>query len=324
MSRAPIDRRALMAAGMALGLAPAVARAEPQHVPEDFVRMPLWPGNPPGSDGVTAIEQETLRTPASPKDDTAFVHVRRPTITMLRPARPNGGALLLIPGGGYSRVAIGHEGYQIARRFAAAGYHCYILVYRLPADGWAAGPDAPLQDAQRALRLVRSRAAMDGFDPAEIGTIGFSAGGHLAARLATQTDRQAYTAIDAIDALPLATMVAGLLYPVVLLDGPFVHRGSRTQMLGESPTPERERAFSADSHIAPGTPPAFLAHALNDASVPVENSLAMLTALRAAKIPSELHLFETGGHGFGLALPDGTPSPWPELFIGWARRHGMP
>lgn len=324
MSAPRIDRRTLMAAGVTLGLTAMAAQAEPQQVPEDFARLPLWPGNPPGSEGVTAVEQETLRTPSSPKDDTAFVHVRRPTITMLRPAKPNGGALLLIPGGGYSRVAIGHEGYQIARRFAAAGYHCYILVYRLPADGWAAGPDAPLQDAQRALRLVRSRAASDGFDPAKIGVIGFSAGGHLAARLATQADRTAYAPIDAIDRLPLTATVAGLLYPVVLLDGPFVHRGSRAQMLGENPTPERERAFSADSHVAPGTPPAFLAHAINDASVPMENSLAMLAALRGAKVPAELHLFETGGHGFGLALPDGTPSPWPDLFIGWARRHGMP
>jgi acetyl esterase/lipase len=319
-----IDRRTLIGAGMALGLAPAAQAAMAQHVPEDFVRMPLWPGKPPGSDGVAAQEQESLRTPNSPKDDTAFVHVTRPTLTMLRAPRPNGAALLLIPGGGYRRVAIGHEGYEIARRFAAAGYHCYILVYRLPADGWAAGPDAPLQDAQRALRMVRSRATTDGFDPAKIGMIGFSAGGHLAARLASTADRSVYPAKDAIDALPLTAAVAGLLYPVVLFDGPDVHTGSRNEMLGAAPAAERARAYSADSRIAPGTPPSFLAHALDDHSVPPENSLAMLAALRRANVPSEMHLFETGGHGFGLALPDGTPSPWPDLFMTFARRHGMP
>ncbi|MBC9031890.1 alpha/beta hydrolase [Sphingomonas sp. JC676] len=318
-----IDRRSLIAVGAALGLAPA-ARAVPQEVPADFVRMPLWPGKPPGSDGVTAQEQESLRTPNSPKDDTAFVHVTRPTLTMLRAPKPNGAALLLIPGGGYRRVAIGHEGYEIARRFAAAGYHCYILAYRLPADGWTAGPDAPLQDAQRALRIVRSRAAADGFDPVKIGMIGFSAGGHLAARLASTSDKPVYLAKDAIDALPLSAMVAGLLYPVVLLDGPNIHTGSRNEMLGTAPAPDRARAYSADNRIAPGTPPSFLAHALDDRSVPPENSLAMLAALRNAKVPSEMHLFETGGHGFGLALPDGTPSPWPELFMTFARRHGMP
>jgi len=317
-----IDRRTLMSAGLALGLGSGAAFA--QHVPEGFVRMPVWPGEPPGSAGVHVVEQENLRTPGSPKDDTAFIHVRRPSLTMLRPARRNGGALLLIPGGGYRRVAIGHEGYQIARHFAAQGYCCYILVYRLPADGWAAGADAPLQDAQRALRLVRSRATIDGFDPAKIATIGFSAGGHLAARLAARRNDPAYTAIDAHDSLPLTLAVAGLLYPVVLLDGPHAHRGSRAEMLGPAPTPAQAGRLSADSGVGRDMPPTFLAHALDDASVPPENSLAMLAALRAAGVPAEAHLFETGGHGFGLKLPDGTPSPWPDLFLAWARRHGMP
>lgn len=317
-----IGRRTLIGAGLALGL--GSGRALAQHVPDDFVRVPLWPGEPPGGAGVTVVEREMLRTPGSPKDDTAFTHVRRPSLTLLRPARRNGGALLLIPGGGYRRVAIGHEGYQIARHFAALGYCCYILVYRLPADGWAAGADAPLQDAQRALRLVRSRAAADGFDPAKVAAIGFSAGGHLAARLAARPALPAYAAVDARDALPLTLAAAGLLYPVVLLDGPHAHRGSRTEMLGAAPAPERARNLSADSNIGRDMPPTFLAHALDDASVPPENSLALLSALRAAGVPAEAHLFEAGGHGFGLRLPDGTPSPWPGLFLGWARRHGMP
>jgi acetyl esterase/lipase len=319
-----IDRRTLIAAGAALGLAPTAHAAVPEHVPEDFVRMPLWPGKPPGGEKVTVQEQETARTPGSLKDDRAFAHVTRPTLSLLLAPKPNGGALLVIPGGGYRKVAIGHEGYDIARRFTASGYHCYVLTYRMPGDGWTAGPDTPLQDAQRALRMVRSRAAADGFDPAKIGMIGFSAGGHLAARLASTADRSVYPATDAIDALPLTAAVAGLLYPVVLLDGPNIHTGSRNEMLGATPASERARAYSADSSVAPGTAPSFLAHALDDHSVPPENSLAMLAALRRANVPSEMHMFETGGHGFGLTLPDGTPSPWPELFMTFARRHGMP
>jgi acetyl esterase/lipase len=250
------------------------------------------------------------------------MHVAQPTLTHIRPAKPNGAALLMMPGGGYVRVAVGLEGYAIARRFADAGYHCFVLVYRLPADGWAAGPDAPLQDAQRAMRLIRGSAARDGFDAGRVGVIGFSAGGHLAGRLAT-VEQSSYTPIDAADAAPFVPQVAGLLYPVMQMAGPFTHKGSRDQMFGASADPARLAAYSVEQHVTPRTPPTFLAAAADDHVVPVENSIGMFAALRAAGVATEMHLFEKGGHGFGLKTPDGRPSPWPDLLLHWAETHGV-
>jgi len=230
---------------------------------------------------------------------------------------------MLIPGGGYSRVAIGHEGYSIARRFAEAGYVCFVLLYRLPADGWAAGAEAPLQDAQRALRLVRSMAGKEKFDANRVGVIGFSAGGHLAAWLTSRTPVESYKPVDAADREPIKAAVAAYMYPVIQMEGPFVHKGSRTQLLGENPSAERMRAYSLDQDVSAQTPPVFLAHAIDDPAVPVDNSIAMLAALRAQKIPAECHLFENGGHGFGITAQAQSAAPWPDLFLAFAKRHGV-
>lgn len=316
-----LDRRSLLMAGAFAGMASA-AKALP--VPEGFERFPIWPGAIPGGAGLKLVDREVLRRPDGPADDTAFEQIATPTLTMIRPRKSNGAALLLLPGGGYRRIAIGHEGYAIARRFAAEGYTCFILLYRLPADGWADGPDAPLQDAQRALRIVRQRAAKDGFSPDRIGVIGFSAGGHLAARLATRFSQSTYQPVDDIDSLSARPTVANLMYPVMTMSDPLVHAGSREKLLGFNPTEERLRYLSPELGVPADAPPTFLAHAADDATVPVGNSLLMFSALQTAKIPAEMHIFETGGHGFALKLPDGTISPWPILFMDWARRHGMP
>ncbi|WP_336971556.1 alpha/beta hydrolase [Sphingobium aromaticiconvertens] len=326
MSQKGLDRRSVIvaASGLGLGLMTAPALAQGFPVPQGFVRFPLWKGKAPGSERVTVKQEEGLRTPASPVDDTFFAHIVTPTLTMLRPARPNGAAMLLIPGGGYRRVAIGKEGYAIARRFAQAGYTCFILLYRLPADGWAAGTEAPLQDAQRALRMVRNMAAKEGFDGNRIGVMGFSAGGHLAAWLTSRAPVETYRPADAIDKEPLHTNVAALMYPVIQMEGGFVHAGSRTELLGATPSVDRMKIYSMDQMVAQQTPPTFLAHAIDDKTVPVENSLSMLASLRAGAIPAECHLFETGGHGFGLTMgPEAAPAQWPELFLAFAKRHGV-
>ncbi len=319
-----IDRRRLLGGAAALALAGHAARAlaETFPLPRGFTRFPIWPGKAPGSDGVTVVEKEGLRRPDSPPDDTYFEHVVTPTLTMLRPKTPNGAAMLLIPGGGYVRVAIGLEGYEIARRLASAGYTCFILLYRLPADGWAAGSDAPLQDAQRALRTVRSMAPKEGFDPARIGVLGFSAGGHLAAWLATQDAKPSYPPQDAIDRQPLGVKVAGLLYPVIMMDGPFAHPGSRLNLLGKDPTPERARAYSMEQNVAADAPPTFIAQAIDDRTVPIQNATAMMMALKQRNVPVEAHIFEAGGHGFGIGAAAAAASAWPELFLAFARRHG--
>lgn len=325
-----IDRRSLIA-----GTVASAAMAGPVlgqtisngafPLPAGFERFPIWPGKAPGGEHVTVQEVETLRRPDSGPDDGVFAHVVTPTLTLLRPtsvgARPNGAAMLLIPGGGYSRVAIGHEGYNIARRLAAAGYACFSLLYRLPGDGWAAGAEAPLQDAQRALRLVRALAPREHYDANRVGVMGFSAGGHLAAWLTSRAPMETYQPIDAADREPIRAAVAAYLYPVIQMEGPFVHAGSRAQLLGPNPTAERMRAYSLDQDVSAETPTVFLAHAIDDPAVPVDNSLAMLAALRARRIPAECHLFENGGHGFGLVAPPAAPAPWPDLFLQFAKRH---
>ncbi|HUD94794.1 alpha/beta hydrolase [Sphingobium sp.] len=324
-----LDRRELMTTAVASAgtlltgaFAPA-ALAQSFPLPQGFERFPIWPGKAPGAENVHVQEVETLRRPDSGPDDGVFAHIVTPTLTMLRPARPNGAAMLFIPGGGYLRVAIGHEGYSLARRFAQAGYVCFVLLYRLPGDGWAAGPEAPLQDAQRALRLVRSLAPRERFDANRIGVMGFSAGGHLAAWLTSRMAAETYKPIDAADREPIKAALAAYIYPVIQMEGPFAHAGSRTQLLGATPSPERMRAYSLDQDVSAQTPPVFLAHALDDKAVPPENSLSMLAALRAKAIPAECHLFENGGHGFGLVPEPAAPAHWPDLFLSFAKRHGL-
>ena len=319
----PIDRRTLLAGTFASATLAKPALAQSFPLPQGFERFPIWPGKAPGGERVTVREVESLRRPDSGPDDGVFAHVVTPTLTVRRPAKPNGAAILLIPGGGYTRVAIGHEGYNIARRFADAGYVCFSLLYRLPADGWAAGAEAPLQDAQRALRLIRALAPRETFDANRIGVMGFSAGGHLAAWLTSRTPQDSYAPIDAADREPVKAAIAAYMYPVIQMEGAFVHQGSRTQLLGPDPTMERMQAYSLDRHVSAETPPVFLAHALDDKAVPPENSLAMLAALRAKGVASECHLFENGGHGFGLVSPPAAPAPWPDLFMAFAKRHGL-
>ncbi|WP_246448664.1 alpha/beta hydrolase [Novosphingobium flavum] len=307
---------ALLAAGSAVraGAKTILPKAAPISI------VPLWPDGPPGGIPAGLAEQEIPRSPTGPADDTAFLHVTRPVLLHCRPTRPNGAAVLIVPGGGYVRVAIGLGGEALLRAFAAAGYSAYLLRYRLPGDSWQAGPDAPLQDAQRALRLIRSRAWVDGFAAERIAVWGGSAGGHLAARLVNAA-RPVYAAADAVDALPLGVKAALLLYPVNLMTGPFVHAQSRQELLGAAPRADAN-GYAAEAGVAAGSPPTFLAHALDDGVVPVDNSLSYLAALRRAGVPSELHVVESGGHGFGWAGEDGAPLPWTGLALRFLARHG--
>ncbi len=284
------------------------------------MHLPLWPGDAPGGSGVTAEAAEIPRSAEGPADDTAFVHVRNPFLIHMPPVVPNGAALLMIPGGGYVRVAVGRGGRAMADYFARLGFAVYTLVYRLPADGWAAGPDAPLQDAQRALRLVRSLAVSDGFDAERVGILGGSAGGHPAARLALRQDIASYSPLDAVDRLPLAPKVAALLFPVVATTGPYAHRGSVEQMFPGGTTEVAAAPYAANALVAPGTPPTFLAHAMDDRVVNWRNSALLMDKLADASIAQQAHFFEAGGHGFGL---EGPAAHWSDLFLEFARRHAL-
>lgn len=303
----------------ALAMTPVSQTLAPPD-PTETIR--LWPDGAPGGERVTVTPLVTERSTDPAFHDRFARYTTDPILTVLHPERPNGASLLLIPGGGYKWAVVDKEGLDCARVFAAAGITCFVLRYRLPGDGWAAGPDAPLQDAQRALRIVRARAAADGLDPARVAVLGASAGGHLAGMLTARTD-ETYAPVDEIDTASMRPDLSILLYPVATMSDPHVHAGSRREMLGEAPSAEAITRYSLERMDWTGRPPVFLLHAMDDEAVPVENSLSLLPVIRAAGVPVEAHLFQEGGHGFGVRLIAGKPAAvWPELVLRWAKRVG--
>jgi len=312
-----IDRRTLIAAALA---AASVTKASAANAPE---RYPIWPSRPPGGERLMVTDEVVRRTPDGPPDDIAWPHVATPMVTVVPAVRPTGAAVLLCPGGAYTRVAVGRNGSEIAHMFAARGITAFDLLYRLPHDGWAAGPDAPLQDAQRAMRWIRANAARWQIDAARVAACGFSAGGHLAARLGSRAALPTYVAVDAVDRLPVRPVALGLFFPVITLVGPAAHSVSKRELLGGDMSDARARRYSAETDLPSDMPPTFLALAANDPVVPPANALTMFEALQQAHIPSELMVFEQGGHGLPLVRSNGTPHPWPSLFLDFAQRHGL-
>ena len=318
--RSLLGAAAVTAAAAGVAASPSMAQTIAPADPTETVH--LWPNGAPGGENVTVTPIVPERSTDPSFHDRYAQYTTDPILTVMRPERPNGAALLLIPGGGYRWAVLDKEGFDVARVFAAAGVTCFVLRYRLPADGWAAGPNAPLQDAQRALRLIRAHAADYGVDPTRIASLGASAGGHLAGLLAARPDAT-YEAVDAADAVSHRPDLNILLYPVATLADPFAHKGSREHLLGLSPTPEQIAQWSLDRMDWTGVGPTVLIHALDDASVPPENSLQLLTALRASAVVSEAHLFQEGGHGFGIRLIAGKPAAiWPDLVLAFGRRNG--
>jgi acetyl esterase/lipase len=284
--------------------------------------MDLWPGLVPGGERVTVVQAEVERSHDPSFHDVAIVHTTRPTLTYFRPQAPNGASVLIIPGGSYQRVVVGKEGYEIANWLTSHGVAAFVLLYRLPADGWSAGPDAPLQDAQRALRLIRRQASALGLDPNRVAVMGFSAGGHLAARAATRFASKIYDPMDEADTLCARPDLAALGYAVISFKEGVAHMGSRTQMLGANPDARTINAYSAEVDVPSQTPPTFLMCAADDATVPPDNSILMFRALRHAAVPAALHIFDAGGHGFGLHTgADPSSASWLDLFLAWSRGH---
>ncbi|MDG2534006.1 alpha/beta hydrolase [Sphingomonas sp. HITSZ_GF] len=316
MALPEITRRTLLAGSAAAATIPLPALAAPVE------RFPIWPKAPPGGEGLRIQDISVKRSATGGPDDIAWTHVATPMLNVIPAASPNGAAILIIPGGGYVRVAVGREGSSQAHMFAARGYTVFELLYRLPHDGWAAGVDVSLQDAQRAMRLIRAGAEKWRFDPARVATIGFSAGGHLTARLASRFALKTYDPVDAADTQPTRPTVAGLFFPVITLAGPAAHGDSKRELLGKDVTPERIARYSAETDLPADMPPTFVACAANDPVVSPANSLMIFAALQAAKIPSELHVFEKGGHGLPMKEA-GQDHPWPGLFERFARNHGL-
>jgi acetyl esterase/lipase len=319
-----LDRRSFIALGGTLLLAQGASAQDrklappppPKVLPENWKQapsIPLWPGKPPGS----GFKAQTLPADWSP---VFLRNVSTPDLRVFRPQRPNGHALLVIPGGAYWFVSAANEGAELAPRMTAHGVTVFVLTYRLPGEGWQNRADVPLQDAQRAMRVIRSQASRYGIDPNKVSALGFSAGGHLTATLATQHAEATYKPVDAADQHSARPFAAGLVYPVITMEKPWTHEQSRGLLLGDK-APESEVARrSAEKHVDASTPPVFTVHAMDDAAVPVENSLRMMDALRAAKRPVEAHLIQEGGHAFGVGYPNTASAHWIELFSTWLAR----
>jgi acetyl esterase/lipase len=319
-----LDRRAILGLATAAAAATPALADPPGTLPDPTEVVPLWPGRPPGAQRILPREQIVDRRATSGFQDRFVTGVGAPLMTVFRPARPNGAVVLIAPGGGYIRVVIDKEGFEVGHRLAAAGITSFVLRYRLPAEGWDRQADVPLQDAQRAIRLIRAGAAGFGIDPKRVAAMGFSAGGHVMASLATRSRASVYAPVDGADRLDARPDLSVLMYPVIDMARPFAHPGSREALLGKPPERGAETAYSPQLHVDGATPPTFLVHAWNDPGVPTENSLNYLAALRAAKVPAEAHIFEEGGHGFGIYGARGKPAAaWPDLFLAWAARHGF-
>jgi acetyl esterase/lipase len=295
---------AILAIILSMSSAQAQSGNAPQHKP-NFVAepqtIPLWPQGAPGALGTSDADV--------------------PTLTIYLPLDPvqTRTAVIVAPGGGYGMLASNHEGRQVANWLNAMGITAFVLKYRL-------GPryhyPIELEDAQRAIRLVRSRAAEIGYSPSRVGMMGFSAGGHLTSMAGTHFDDGNPSASDPIDRLSCRPDFLVLAYPVISMSASFTHQGSELNLLGENASPELRKKVSSELQVTPQTPPTFLFAITEDETVPVENTVAFYQALIKAGVPAEMHIFEQGHHGVGLDLGDPVLGIWPTLLTNWLREHG--
>jgi len=302
-------RNFLVAAPLALMLiapflvAQQKSSATNQSMILDTPTIPLWDGRAPGALGDEDRDRPTL------------------TIYMPRNMPPGGAtAVVVCPGGGYGALAMNHEGREVANYLNALGIAAFVLKYRL-------GPryhhPIELGDAQRAVRMVRARAAEWRIAPDRVGIIGFSAGGHLASTISTHFDAGKADTTDPIDRMNCRPDFAILGYPVISMTAPWTHQGSKRNLLGENPSPELAQSLSGELHVTAQTPPTFIFHTDADTGVPAENSIYYFLALRKAGVPAEMHIFQKGPHGVGLGMDDFALGEWPRLMANWLRINGF-
>ncbi|WP_448665049.1 alpha/beta hydrolase [Sphingomonas sp. CJ20] len=295
----PIDRRTMLGGAMAVAMAAPAARARVEEAWPPAEHFALWPDAPPGA-------------------ATASADARAPIVGVYRPARPDGRAVLVMPGGAYLFVSLGNEGASFATPLNRQGITVFVLAYRIPGQGWGQRWDVPLQDAQRAMRLIRARAGTWGIDPARLGIMGFSAGGHLAADLAVAHGDTVYAPVDAADRQSARPAYAGLAYPVVDFASAGPNSRSAFGLMGKDRDPAIVARHTPLARVSPRTPPVFLIHATDDGTVPVTQSVAMFGACLTHKVPVAAHLIEHGGHGFGANLSAESPDrDWIDIFARW-------
>ncbi|TWI65457.1 acetyl esterase/lipase [Pseudoduganella lurida] len=273
--------------------------------------LPLWPEGVPGAKNI-----------GPEKFDRGSVsNVSEPSLTLVGPAvdRPNGTAVIVAPGGGYVRESFDREGLQYATWLSTLGVTTFVLKYRMQEFGHP----APLQDVLRAVRLLRARAGEFGIDPNRIGVMGSSAGGHLAATAGTLFDHPLGRTGAELDKVSARPDFLVLMYPVIAMEAPAAHMGSRKALIGTSPSPELVQLMSLEKQVTPKTPPTLLIHTQADQAVPVENSILFYQALTRNKVPAEMYLFEQGAHGMGMRDGLANASQWPRRAEEWLRARGL-
>ncbi|MBT3065664.1 alpha/beta hydrolase [Rhodoferax sp. U11-2br] len=285
----------------------------------------LWPGSVgPGSEQSPAKLTITERSKVAYWPDRIVTGITRPNLTAFVPDKPNGTVVIAAPGGAYSRIVLDKEAAEMAHWLNPYGVTVLLMQYRLPAEGHVNGWDVPLQDAQRAVRLVRHNAKAWGLDPNKVGFLGASAAGHMGAMLGAKFDSTVYTPVDAADQLSARPDFLMLLYPVISMETGQTHLESRTNLLGKDPSPELIKAYSADQQVSKASPPTFVVLAENDSAVPPANGIAYHNALKALGVPTELHVFKEGEHGFGIRDARQLPvSNWPNLAASWLKSFGL-
>jgi len=281
------------------------------------ITLPLWPA------GKVPNYQKTDET--EKRDTTETIHISRvqtPDMTVFLPSKRNatGQAVIICPGGGYVTLSYSWEGTDVAKLLNAKGIIAIVLKYRLPNSKSNITPHlSPLMDAKRAIRMVRANAAKWGINKARVGIMGFSAGGHLASTLETHFDEGNAGSADSIEQQSSRPDFAVLAYPVISMSKPIMHAGSRNNLIGTNADSSLAKYYSSELQVTKQTPPTFLVHATDDKTVPVENSLLMYQALKDNGVPVEMHIYPTGGHGFGLALGKYYLETWTDRLVDWLR-----
>ncbi|WP_236960767.1 alpha/beta hydrolase [Methylobacterium durans] len=300
---AVLDRRTLLMAAAATALTDRVSAQEPPN------RVQLWPGEPPGGGGPIGLVRVSAQG--------AVTNVSSPFLEIATPSPPNGAAVLVAGGGGYTYIDTANEAHPAAKWLTEQGVTAFVLIYRLPREGWHNGPLAPLQDAQRAMRVMRSLADTYHLDPKRMGALGFSAGGHLAGMTAVRADFHSYLASDRIDEFSARPDFAALIYPVVTLGPPLDHTSTCHELIGDHPSPAARDEWSVQTHVHRGCPPMFLVDAEDDPICKPAHTGILEAACLSADVAVERHQFKIGGHGFGMGRPDTPEMMWPDMYRAW-------
>ncbi|MCX2678574.1 alpha/beta hydrolase [Galbibacter sp. EGI 63066] len=286
---------------------PLIALSQTNVIPLYDGKIPHWT---PSDEKEESVKSDILR----------YSKVHTPTLDIFLPPKKNatGKAVVICPGGGYRHLAYDWEGTEVAKLLNAKGIAAFVLKYRIPTSKSVTNKEiVPLEDAQRAIRIVRKNAESWNIKSDQIGVMGFSAGGHLASTLGTHYDEKIPEVNDSLTSISARPDFMILIYPVITFKENYTHQGSRERLIGKNPSEEMVEHYSNELQVTANTPPTFLVHSTDDNAVPVENSLMFYRALKDKGVPVEMHIYPYGGHGFGLAIGRGHLQTWPDRLLNW-------